>query len=210
MAIKSQGALVRVSTAAAAAKVITGITAANPPVVTSTAHGLTAGTIIVITGVVGMDEVNNRAFVVASPLTNSFELKGVDGAAYTAYGSGGSATPQTMTDVAEVVSANGFDGQADEVDTTHLRSRAKEYLIGLQDFGNVQLEVNLVPSDTGQKKCRSLKAAAAAGVFSITLSSGEIAAFMALVKSFPFTNNTNDKVSGSMSLRVTGEPSYFA
>lgn len=210
MAIKSQGALVRVSTATVAAKTITAITAANPPVVSSAAHALTAGTIIVITGVVGMTELNNRAFIVANPLSGSFELKGIDATAYTAYASGGSATPQTMGAVGEVAGASGFDGQADEIDTTHLRSTAKEYLIGLQDFGNVQLDLNLVPSDTGQIKLRGLKGSGAVGTFSITLSSGEIAAFQAYVKSFTFTNNTNDKVGGSVSLRVTGEPSYFA
>lgn len=210
MAMKSQGALLRVSTATSSAKTITGITAANPPVVTSAAHGLANGTIVVITGVVGMTEVNNRAFVVAATAANTFELKGVDGTGYTAYTSGGSATPQTMTEVGEVVSNSGFDGTADEIDTTHLRSTAKEYLIGLQDFGNVQLEVNLVPSDAGQIKLRNLQASGSTGTFALTLSSGEISAFQALVKSFSFSNTTNSKVGGSVQLRVTGQPAYFA
>src|SRR5690242_5008086 len=157
MAIKSQNALLRVSTATSAAKTITAITNANPAVCTSSAHGLVAGTIIVMTVVVGMTELNNRAFVVANPAANTFELKGIDSTNYGVYVSGGSATPQTMTAIGEVVSAGGFDGVADEIDTTHLRSTAKEYLIGLQDFGNVQLEMNLVPTDTGQTKCRNLK-----------------------------------------------------
>jgi predicted extracellular nuclease len=67
--------------------------------VTSAAHALTAGTIIMISGVVGMTELNGRAFVVANPGTNTFELKGVDATTYTAYASGGIATPQTMSAV---------------------------------------------------------------------------------------------------------------
>jgi hypothetical protein len=210
MAIKSQNTRLQVSTATGSANTITGITAANPPVVTSSAHGRTAGQVVVITGVVGMTELNGRAFVVANPLTNTFELRGIDATGYTAYGSGGTATPQTLTDVSEVRSISGFDGEAPEIDTTHLRSTAKEYLIGLQDFGNVTLGLFLV-TDVGQARLRTLKGGATIGTFAITLSDGTVAAFRALVKSFSFESIEPDgAVSGSVSLRVTGEPAWFA
>lgn len=210
MAIKGANTLLRVSTATTTAKTITAITAASPPVVTSSAHGLANGTIIVITGVVGMTQVNNRAFVVANTATNTFELKGIDGTAYTAYTSGGSATPQTMTAVSEVTGVSGFDGQADEIDTTHLQSTAKEFLVGLQDFGNVSLKLSLI-TDTGQAKLRSLKANGSIGTFAITLSDGTIAALQALVKSFTLDEVTaNSAVTGNCALRCTGEPSWFA
>ncbi len=209
MAIKSQGALLRVSSAEAAAKVITGITAANPPVVTSSTHGYANGDIVRIADVVGMVQVNDRAFVVANQTTNTFELKGVDGTGYTAYASGGNAYKQTMVSVGSVASASGFDGQADEIDVTHLQSTAKEFLIGLQDFGNVDLELLLV-SDTGQTRMRALKGSASIGVFAITNSNSEVAAFRALVKSFTFQNAQNDAFRGQCQLRVTGEPAWFA
>jgi len=211
MAIKSQNTAIAVSTATASAKTITAATAANPVVVTSSAHGLTAGTIVVITGVVGMIQLNNRSFVVANPATNTFELKGIDGTSYTTYTSGGSATPQTMTAVGEVTSADGFDGQASEIDTTNLLSTAKEFLLGLQDFGGVNLGLFMKNTDTGQQKMRSLKTSASTGTFSITLSNGEIAAFQALVKQFSFQGITPDgAVTAQSALRVTGEPSWFA
>ena len=73
---------------------ITGITAANPPVVTSAAHGLASGDLISIYDVVGMTEVNNRVFVVLKVDANSYHLHDLDGAdidgsAFTAYTSGG-------------------------------------------------------------------------------------------------------------------------
>lgn len=210
MAIKSQQTLLRVSSAAGSAKTITGISKANPGVVTSTSHGLANGDIVVITSVSGMTEVNNRAFVIANVATNTFELKGVDTSNYTTWTSGGSATPQTMVTVSEVNNVSGFDGQASEIDTTNLRSTAKEYLIGLQDFGNVSLELFLV-SDTGQSRLRALKASASAGTFAITLSDSTVAAFQAYVKSFTFDlGGPDDTVKGNVSLRVTGEPAWFA
>lgn len=71
---------------------ITGITKANPAVVTySGADTYANGDKIVITGVLGMTEVNNREFTVANVDTgaNTFELSGVNSSAYTTYSSAG-------------------------------------------------------------------------------------------------------------------------
>jgi hypothetical protein len=75
-------------------KTITGITQANPGVVTSATHGFANGDTVVISGVVGMTQVNGKRFTVASVATNTFQLKDIDGAnvnttSYTAYSSGG-------------------------------------------------------------------------------------------------------------------------
>lgn len=75
-------------------KTITGITKANPGVVTSTSHGYSNGDTVVITGVVGMTEVNGKRFKVASVATNTFQLQDIDGnnvntSSYTTYSSGG-------------------------------------------------------------------------------------------------------------------------
>jgi len=68
---------------------ITGITQANPAVVTAANHDFSNGDKIYITAVVGMVQVNNLAFTVANVTTNTFELQGIDSSAYTAYSSGG-------------------------------------------------------------------------------------------------------------------------
>jgi len=75
-----------------AAKTITGVTAANPAVVTSSAHGFSNGDRVVIQSVSGMTELNNRHFAVANVATNTFQLSGVNSSAYTAYASGGTAS----------------------------------------------------------------------------------------------------------------------
>lgn len=75
---------------------ITGITAADPGVVTSTSHGLSDGDHVYITGVVGMTEVNSSVvpYLVNNKTANTFELQtiagvDVDTSAFTAYSSGG-------------------------------------------------------------------------------------------------------------------------
>jgi len=69
---------------------ITGATKANPVVITSAAHGRSNGDVVFINGVVGMTEINNLTFTVANQATNTFELSGINGTAYTSYSSGGS------------------------------------------------------------------------------------------------------------------------
>lgn len=82
-------------TTLAALKTITGITKANPAVVTSASHGYSNGDTVKIMGVVGMTEVNNKVFTVANVATNTFELQDYDSTANTAYTSGGAAAKFT-------------------------------------------------------------------------------------------------------------------
>lgn len=209
-AIKAQTALLSVETARASAKAITGLTAANPGVVTAVANGYSNGNIIYVSAVAGMVQVNGRAFVVFAAATDAWSMKGVDTSAYTAYSSGGNGYKCTMTAVGQVANVDGFDGQASEIDVTHLQSVSKEYLLGLQDFGNLSLELLLDNSDTGQAKLRALKESAAAAVYTLYLSDGTTAAFVAYVKSFTVSAPKDGAVTCKCVLRITGTPSWFA
>jgi len=75
-------------------KAITGITAANPAVVTAVGHGFATGNLISINGVVGMTEVNGRSFTITALTVDTFELNGEDATAHTPYTSGGTASRQ--------------------------------------------------------------------------------------------------------------------
>jgi hypothetical protein len=74
---------------------ITGITAADPPVVTTSApHGYSNGDEVEINSVGGMTEVNGRRFLVNNVAASTFELTDtlgidIDGTGFTAYTSGG-------------------------------------------------------------------------------------------------------------------------
>lgn len=85
---------------ALAAQNVTGITKANPAVVTySGADTYANGDRVVITGVLGMTQVNNREFTVANVNVgaNTFELSGVNSTGYGVYTSGG-----TVAEVYEI------------------------------------------------------------------------------------------------------------
>jgi len=82
-------------TTKAATKTITGITKANPAVVTSAAHGYANGDVIYIDAVVGMTEINRKTFTAQNVAANTFELKDYDSSLNTAYSSGGTAAKFT-------------------------------------------------------------------------------------------------------------------
>ena len=78
-------------------KTITNATAANPVVITANSHGFSNGDEIYIDNVGGMTQLNGRQFRVANKTTNTFRLKNlfnedIDGSAFSAYTSGGTAT----------------------------------------------------------------------------------------------------------------------
>lgn len=74
---------------------ITGATRANPIVITAAAHGYMNGDEVIISGILGMTQLNGRNFVVQNITTNTFQLydtsglNAINGTGYTAYSSGG-------------------------------------------------------------------------------------------------------------------------
>jgi len=78
---------------------ITGATAANPVVISDTAHGRTTGDLVDISGVGGMTQLNGNSYKITVIDANSFSLQdgngnNIDGSAFTAYTSGGTWTLQ--------------------------------------------------------------------------------------------------------------------
>jgi hypothetical protein len=75
-------------------KVISGITQANPAVVSIVGHGFATGNLISISGVIGMTEVNGNSYTITSLTNDTVELNGVDSTAFTPYVSDGLASRQ--------------------------------------------------------------------------------------------------------------------
>lgn len=83
-------------TCIAAAKTITGATQANPVALTVAAHGYSTGQAVLVTGVGGMTQLNDKLYTVTVQDANTLLLDGIDGTGYAAYTSGGSATTGTF------------------------------------------------------------------------------------------------------------------
>ena len=83
------GTVFAVSTVLAAAKTISAITNAAPPVATSAAHGMANGDVGLLSS--GWLELNERVARLANQATNSFELEGFDTTSTTRFPTGQSA-----------------------------------------------------------------------------------------------------------------------
>jgi hypothetical protein len=208
-AISAQGVLIKVESGTlGATKVITAITKAAQAVVSCAGHGFTLGQIVQFASVVGMVEINGlRGTVVAAP-TDTFTVD-IDSTGFTAYGSGGTAAPVVYVDLCEVKTFTGFDGQASEIDVTTICSDAKEVRLGLQDFGAFSFEMNYVPDDPGQMQMQSAKASGVALAFRFVLP-GTYGAwnFNAYVKAFPIAGGVDGVLTSSVSLRISGAPTF--
>lgn len=68
---------------------ISGITQADPCVVTAVGHPFVNGEVVRFREIVGMHELNFRQFVIANATANTFELTNADATGWTAYVSGG-------------------------------------------------------------------------------------------------------------------------
>ncbi len=92
-----------------------------------------------------------------------------------------------------------------EIDVTHLRSDAREYLLGLRDEGSIDLEVDMKRAGLGQARLNTLLDSVDAEDFRITLPAGEgTFTFSARVQAFNWNLGVDAPVSGTYTLRITG------
>ena len=98
----------------------TAVTKAYPPVATLTAHGLAAGTVGFWTVTAGMVELNEQAVYLYNPLTNTFDLPGLDSTDYSTYTTGTLTNGATWGTISEAASYNVGGGAAAQLDDTRL------------------------------------------------------------------------------------------
>ena len=133
---------------------ITGITQANPGVVTTEGdHGLSDDDIVILRGVVGMIEVNQRRYKVANKTGTTFELTDVtagtdiDTSDYTAYSSGGevrecSTSPSGLSHL----KGKTVDVLVDGVETTKVVSSGGVITLTSPGGGEVHAGLSFVPT----------------------------------------------------------------
>ena len=203
---KFNGSTVQVSIGSGAAKTITDISESDPAVVTSVAHGQVLGTVGRIASVVGMTELNGKLFVVDNPVTDDFELAGVDSSRYTPYTSGGTFTPLTYSQFCELTGVDQQDGTADEIDVTTVCSTAKEFEVGLSDSGTLTLNYNYAPNSDVQEAFRAAKKAGTEVAVRIGFpNGGGTIVMIGQVQQSSFTGAVGAVWTGNTQLKLTGE-----
>lgn len=112
----------------------------------------------------------------------------------------------TVTTVGQVTGFNGPTGSANVIDVTHLQSTAKEKMIGLRDEGQITLDLNCVPGDSGQVKLREMRAARTQGNWAIKLNDTAITMLNGhgYVSGFAVSGSVDNKVNLSVTIEISG------
>lgn len=168
------------------------ITKANPATVTSTAHGLSNGDVVLLE-TTGMAELNGQVARVTGSTTNSFQLDGVDSTSYTTF-IGGSARKIASWDTAgDATAINAAQASPNRIEVTTLFDTEKQYVFGLPDSPELTIEGLLNPSSSATATVRKASEGNAQIPLRVTFADGT----QMLVNSYAaagdgFTLNTGD------------------
>lgn len=204
-AISAQGSTLKIETGAGGANTITAIALGYPTILTCNAHGRQNGDVVALASFAGADAatINGQTAVVRNKTTNTFAVE-IDTTGKTITGAAAAATPVALTQIKEIKTFSGFDGQASEIDVTNLDSTAKEFRLGLTDEGGFTFEMNQVNSDAGQTALRASKNAGTIKTYVLTLPNAETATFTAYAKGLPTAGGVDGVVTSSVALRISG------
>lgn len=186
---------------------ITAITRANPAVVTAAGHGLVDGDVVKITGVLGMTEVNDDIYIVNQLTSSTFELIDTNSTAWGAYTSGGHSDKAQMSNWCELTGYNRQGGTKTENDASSLCSTAKEYELGLPDFGTTQLDFHFAPQTAIQLAMAELDLSGDKMAVAVRLpKNGGSRTQLGFVTQTSETASVNGLWTGTMTVRNTGKP----
>lgn len=121
-------------------------------------------------------------------------------------GVGDAASPEVFSAISEISNIDGPGGQANEIDVTDLDSTAKEFILGLQDEGDITIDINYIPGNTRHAALRADRSAGTQRNYRISFTDSPVTTwtFAALVKGFSISNGVDGKTTASVTLRVSG------
>jgi hypothetical protein len=126
---------------------------------------------------------------------------------------GNGLSPETFTEIAEVVSIAGPNETSETLDFTHLRSTGgyREKKQSFKDAGEVALTLNFIPDNATQNHITGLRAEYQVGGvknYKITYPDTSYVIFAAYVSAIGQTANVGEKLALTVTLTVTGATSW--
>lgn len=122
-------------------------------------------------------------------------------------------TEETFTTIAEVINISGPGLSMDTIDVTSHSSTEgwREYIGGLLDAGELNFDINFIPTENTHKLATGLLGDLAAKTkrnFQLVFPDGSSTtwSFTALVTGFEPAEAIDDKLAASVSLKLTGKP----
>lgn len=168
------GSLVAIGSAVGSAITTTALTNADPCVVTATAHGLTAGDIVIATS--GWSRINGKVFRVANPTANTFEFEGLDTSDTSVFPAGsGTGTVKevtTFTQITQILSSSSTGGEQRFLTYQFLESDNEVEIPTVKSGGGVNFEVGDDPTLAGYTALEEANDDRVARAIRVSLSNG--------------------------------------
>lgn len=209
----NSGLKLYMQSAIGSALTISAITIAAPGVVTSAAHGLNDGDVVLLD--VNIAELDGRAFVVSGKTTNTFQLAGLTaGSELSTVGldafTSGSAYKITLgTSITGVKEFGPKGGDIKFVDTTTVHDKRDQQIVVGSTAQSYDLTMLWDPSDAGQAAMIAAFQAGADKVFKILWPNGRYALFNGSVGYAGAPGGGNQDVTTSpAAVALTGNPTY--
>lgn len=204
------GVAVAIQSALAAADTISGITKANPGVVTATAHGISNGAYVKL-NVVGMSQLDGRIFRVANVTTNTFELEGENTTSYDTFTSGTAQEITFGTTLSTLTTVNASGGDFDFIDTTTIHDLVKSQIPGQASASTFTFDSIWDVADTGLIALKSASDNKAQRCVRFTFSNGQKFLVNGYIGcSLSPTGQAGDKVTTPVTITAFGRPTVYA
>jgi hypothetical protein len=208
--VKWSGVQVAIQSALAAADTISGITKANPGVVTATAHGLNNGDYVKLL-VQGMFQVDSRVFRVANKTTDTFELEGENTTSYDTFSSGTAEAITFGTTMTTAVGLQASGGDFDFIDVTTIHDNVKKQVPGTASAGVYTFDNLWDPADTALAALKAASDNQAQRCVKFRFAGGQIVTFNSYVGCTLLpTGNAQDKVTTPLTATMFGRPTVYA
>lgn len=185
MAIFWSNVAVAAQSALATAQTITGVTKADPGVVTTSGTLPSNGDYVLLT-ISGMHQLDGRVLRVANASGTTFELEGEDTSAYSTFSSGSFQVITFGTSVTTISDVSASGGEPEFEDTTTIHDNVRKQVPTVTSAVTFSFTSQYDSTDTALIALAAASKAIAKRAFMFTFSSGEIMLFNGYV-SLPMT-----------------------
>lgn len=201
---------IAIQSALAAADTITGITKANPGVVTSTSHGISNGEYVLLT-ITGMHQLDGRVFRAANVAANTFELEGEDTTSYDTFATGTAEVITFGTTLATATSVTASGGDYSFEDTTTIHDDRNTQIPGNSSPAVYSFENIWDVADAGLVALKAASDAKARRCVRITFANGQKVVFTGYIGAnlLP-VGNAPGKVTTPTVITMFGRPTVYS
>jgi len=189
---------------------VTGITNANPAVITAN-NTYSNGELVVLSGIVGMPEMNDRVVRVSAVSGTEFTAEGVNSSSWGTYVSGGVAnevTPFVVFD--NVTNLSLPDNAPEELTATTVHDSQVVTEFGMEGSSSGTFQTLADPLSTTSVEIGAARDANTRRVFRVTLQSGYVGIFNAFVAGGRGIDGAAGQfATGTVSLTMRNAPQWF-